>query len=74
MPSTGSSRAGRCCNTLLGMIEKEAEVQQQQEVKAKGVARGKKRGIDDVKEKESPTPSTSAVAPAARKSHKKKKV
>ncbi|KAF7981341.1 hypothetical protein HWV62_33785 [Athelia sp. TMB] len=64
----------RRCNTLLGMIEKEAEVQQQQEVKSKGVARGKKRGIDDVKEKESPTPSTSAAAPVAKKSHKKKKV
>ncbi|KZP15407.1 hypothetical protein FIBSPDRAFT_1048196 [Athelia psychrophila] len=64
----------RRCNTLLGMIEKEAEVQQQQEVKAKGVARGKKRGIDDVKEKDSPTPSTSAAPSAAKKSHKKKKV
>ena len=31
----------RRCNTLLGMIEKEAEVKQQEEVKAKGGARGK---------------------------------
>ena len=31
----------RRCNTLLGMIEKEAEVKQQEEIKAKGVARGK---------------------------------
>jgi SWI/SNF-related matrix-associated actin-dependent regulator of chromatin subfamily A member 5 len=31
----------RRCNTLLGMIEKEAEVKQQEEIKAKGSARGK---------------------------------
>lgn len=31
----------RRCNTLLGMIEKEAEVKQQEEIKAKGGARGK---------------------------------
>ncbi|KZP18100.1 slide-domain-containing protein [Athelia psychrophila] len=54
----------RRCNALLGMIEKEAEVQQQQQIKARGVARGK----------DSPTPSTSAAPPVAKKSHKKKKV
>jgi len=31
----------RRCNTLLGMIEKEAEVKQQEEIKAKGGPRGK---------------------------------
>jgi len=64
----------RRCNTLLGMIEKEAEVKQQEEIKAKGGPRGKKRGIDDVKDKDSapPTPSSAATAPA-KKSHKKKK-
>jgi SWI/SNF-related matrix-associated actin-dependent regulator of chromatin subfamily A member 5 len=31
----------RWCNPLLGMIEKEAEVKQQEETKEKGVARGK---------------------------------
>ncbi|KIJ66629.1 hypothetical protein HYDPIDRAFT_174654 [Hydnomerulius pinastri MD-312] len=65
----------RRCNTLLGMIEKEAEAQAQQEGKTKG-ARGKKRGIeevqkeDDVKESRSPTPVS---VPAPKKSHKKKK-
>jgi len=65
----------RRCNTLLGMIEKEAEVKQLEEIKAKGGTRGKKRGIDDIKDKESnpPTPSSAAAAPA-KKSHKKKKV
>ncbi|KAF8835498.1 hypothetical protein BDN67DRAFT_1072395 [Paxillus ammoniavirescens] len=65
----------RRCNTLLGMIEKEAEAQAQQEVKTKG-ARGKKRGIEEVqkdeddKESRSPTPVS---VPAPKKSHKKKK-
>ncbi|KAF9225136.1 hypothetical protein BS17DRAFT_750623 [Gyrodon lividus] len=65
----------RRCNTLLGMIEKEAEAQAQQDVKAKG-ARGKKRGIEEVqkeedaKESRSPTPVS---APAPKKSNKKKK-
>jgi SWI/SNF-related matrix-associated actin-dependent regulator of chromatin subfamily A member 5 len=31
----------RHCNTLLGVIKKEAEVKQQEEIKAKGGARGK---------------------------------
>jgi len=57
------------------MIEKEAEVKQQEEIKAKGSARGKKRAIDDIKDKDSApaTPSSAAAAPA-KKSHKKKKV
>jgi len=33
----------RRCNTLLGMIEKEAEVKMQEEAKAKGAAKGKVR-------------------------------
>jgi len=33
----------RRCNTLLGMIEKEAETKQQEEMKAKGAAKGKVR-------------------------------
>ncbi|KIK93086.1 hypothetical protein PAXRUDRAFT_829348 [Paxillus rubicundulus Ve08.2h10] len=65
----------RRCNTLLGMIEKEAEAQAQQEVKTKG-ARGKKRGIEEVQkdedEKESRSPTPVSV-PAPKKSHKKKK-
>ncbi|KAF9237041.1 SNF2 family N-terminal domain-containing protein [Melanogaster broomeanus] len=65
----------RRCNTLLTMIEKEAEAQAQQEIKTKG-ARGKKRGIEeaqkdeDVKDSRSPTP---VAAPAPKKSNKKKK-
>ncbi|KAJ7634172.1 P-loop containing nucleoside triphosphate hydrolase protein [Mycena polygramma] len=61
----------RRCNTLLGMIEKEAEVRQAEEAKAKG-AKGKKRTIDDVKKESRPsTPSGSASA-AKRPSKKKK--
>ncbi|KAG1729586.1 SNF2 family N-terminal domain-containing protein [Suillus lakei] len=66
----------RRCNTLLGMIEKEAEVRQAEEVKPKGGSRGKKRGIDDVQKDETPQKSGSpspVPAPAPKKSHKKKK-
>ncbi|OAX37874.1 hypothetical protein K503DRAFT_866560 [Rhizopogon vinicolor AM-OR11-026] len=64
----------RRCNTLLGMIEKEAEVKQAEEVKPKGGSRGKKRGIDDVHKDETPKESRSpSPAPAPKKSHKKKK-
>ncbi|KAG2133375.1 SNF2 family N-terminal domain-containing protein [Suillus cothurnatus] len=66
----------RRCNTLLGMIEKEAEARQAEEVKPKGGSRGKKRGIDDVQKdetlQESGSPSP-VPAPAPKKSHKKKK-
>ncbi|KAG9311922.1 SNF2 family DNA-dependent ATPase [Chiua virens] len=71
--SRSTQELQRRCNTLLGMIEKEAEALVQQEGKSKG--RGKKRGLDDVqkedevKDSRSPTP----VAPAPKKSHKKKK-
>jgi len=61
----------RRCNTLLGMIEKEAEVRQAEEAKAKGT-KGKKRTLDDVKKESRPsTPSGSASA-AKRPSKKKK--
>ncbi|KAG1823802.1 SNF2 family N-terminal domain-containing protein [Suillus subaureus] len=66
----------RRCNTLLGMIEKEAEARQAEEVKPKGGSRGKKRGIDDVQKDETPQESGSpspVPAPAPKKSHKKKK-
>ncbi|KAG2360929.1 SNF2 family N-terminal domain-containing protein [Suillus spraguei] len=66
----------RRCNTLLGMIEKEAEARQAEEVKPKGGSRGKKRGIDDVQKDEAPQESGSpspVPAPAPKKSHKKKK-
>ncbi|KAH7920364.1 hypothetical protein BV22DRAFT_1039935 [Leucogyrophana mollusca] len=67
----------RRCNTLLGMIEKEAEARQQEELKAKGGARGKKRGIEDVqkddKEGKESRSASPAPAPAPKKSHKKKK-
>ncbi|KAF8886753.1 SNF2 family DNA-dependent ATPase [Infundibulicybe gibba] len=69
----------RRCNTLLGMIEKEAETRQQEEMKAKA-AKGKKRGIEEVqkaekKESRPPTPTTSAVAASSstKRSSKKKK-
>ncbi|KAF8435837.1 SNF2 family N-terminal domain-containing protein [Boletus edulis BED1] len=71
--SRSTQELQRRCNTLLGMIEKEAETLAQQEGKSKG--RGKKRGLEDVqkedeiKESRSPTPA----APAPKKSHKKKK-
>ncbi|KAG2339495.1 hypothetical protein BDR05DRAFT_1062101 [Suillus weaverae] len=66
----------RRCNTLLGMIEKEAEARQAEEVKPKGGSRGKKRGIDDVQKDEAPQESGSpspVPVPAPKKSHKKKK-
>ncbi|KAJ7918970.1 P-loop containing nucleoside triphosphate hydrolase protein [Mycena leptocephala] len=44
----------RRCNTLLGMIEKEAEVRQAEEAKAKGT-KGKKRTLDDVKKESRPS-------------------
>ncbi|KIP04329.1 hypothetical protein PHLGIDRAFT_76114 [Phlebiopsis gigantea 11061_1 CR5-6] len=54
----------RRCNTLLGMIEKEAEQQQAQEVKTKGV-KGKKRGIDDIKAEEVTAKSSRASTPGS---------
>ncbi|KAK7030739.1 SNF2 family N-terminal domain-containing protein [Favolaschia claudopus] len=63
----------RRCNTLLGMIEKEAEVRQAEEAKAKG--KGKKRTLDDVKKESRPsTPSgsTSASTSKGRPAKKKK--
>ncbi|KAF8216281.1 SNF2 family N-terminal domain-containing protein [Mycena galopus ATCC 62051] len=63
----------RRCTTLLGMIEKEAEVRQAEEAKAKG-GKGKKRTIEDVKKESRPsTPSGSGSASAAKRPSKKKK-
>ncbi|KAF8079370.1 SNF2 family N-terminal domain-containing protein [Lyophyllum atratum] len=65
----------RRCNTLLGMIEKEAEVKMMEEAKAKGAAgKGKKRGIEEVGkvEKKESRPVTPTTASAAKKSKKKK--
>ncbi|KAF8715643.1 hypothetical protein AX14_012523 [Amanita brunnescens Koide BX004] len=63
----------RRCNTLLGMIEKEAELKQQEEAKAKS-SKGKKRGIDEVhkSDKKESKASTSATASAKRSTKKKK--
>ncbi|CCM03819.1 uncharacterized protein FIBRA_05968 [Fibroporia radiculosa] len=70
----------RRCNTLLGMIEKEAEVKQAEEVKTKGT-KGKKRGIDAVEKSEkldkpsrsaTPASTTPAAAPAKRQYKKRK--
>ncbi|KAJ7760399.1 P-loop containing nucleoside triphosphate hydrolase protein [Mycena metata] len=63
----------RRCNTLLSMIEKEAEVRLAEEAKAKG-PKGKKRTLDDVKKESRPsTPSGSGSASAAKRPTKKKK-
>ncbi|EMD32673.1 hypothetical protein CERSUDRAFT_118698 [Gelatoporia subvermispora B] len=67
----------RRCNTLLGMIEKEAEQKQAEEIKIKGT-KGKKRGIEDVQKVEkasrssTPTSTTPAAAPAKRPYKKRK--
>ncbi|TCD66522.1 hypothetical protein EIP91_001298 [Steccherinum ochraceum] len=72
----------RRCNTLLGMIEKEAEQRQAEEVKARPT-KGKKRGIEDVakaeKEKDkasrssTPTSVTTTSAAPAKRPYKRKK-
>ncbi|KAI0931115.1 hypothetical protein AcW1_001399 [Taiwanofungus camphoratus] len=51
----------RRCNTLLGMIEKEAETKQAEEVKTKGSMKGKKRGIEEVQKSEKEKPSRSST-------------
>ncbi|KAJ7077900.1 SNF2 family N-terminal domain-containing protein [Mycena belliarum] len=61
----------RRCNTLLGMIEKEAEVRQAEEAKAKGT-KGKKRTIDDVKKESRPSTPSGSGSAAKRPSKKKK--
>ncbi|KAG5652539.1 hypothetical protein H0H81_004649 [Sphagnurus paluster] len=65
----------RRCNTLLGMIEKEAELKMQEEAKAKGTSasKGKKRGIDEVSKKESRPATPTGSASAAKRATKKKK-
>ncbi|KAM5535248.1 hypothetical protein V8D89_011054 [Ganoderma adspersum] len=67
----------RRCNTLLGMIEKESEGKQAEEVKTKGT-KGKKRGIEHVKEEDkveasrSSTPSTTTATSGKRQPKKRK--
>lgn len=65
----------RRCNTLLGMIEKEAEVNKIEEAKAKSASKGKKRGIDEVQkaEKKDSRPATPVTASSTAKKSKKKK-
>ncbi|KAI0814754.1 SNF2 family DNA-dependent ATPase [Irpex lacteus] len=66
----------RRCNTLLGMIEKEAEAKQAEEVKVKGT-KGKKRGLEDLKieDNDASRASTpgSAAATSGKRTYKKKK-
>ncbi|KAI0095067.1 SNF2 family DNA-dependent ATPase [Irpex rosettiformis] len=66
----------RRCNTLLGMIEKEAEAKQAEEVKVKG-GKGKKRGLEDLKAEDNDasrasTPGSTA-ATSSKRTYKKKK-
>ncbi|KAG6868119.1 hypothetical protein C0993_007420 [Termitomyces sp. T159_Od127] len=65
----------RRCNTLLSMIEKEAEARQAEEAKARGASKGKKRGIDEVQkvDKKESRPSTPSTGSAAKRTTKKKK-
>ncbi|TFY66698.1 hypothetical protein EVG20_g4392 [Dentipellis fragilis] len=68
----------RRCNTLLGMIEKEAEgkVEEAPPTKSLSVARGKKRGLEEVqKDSRASTPasSTPATSAPAKRPYKKKK-
>ncbi|KAL6303969.1 SNF2 family DNA-dependent ATPase [Sparassis latifolia] len=68
----------RRCNTLLGMIEKEAETKQAEEVKTKAPTKGKKRSIEEVQKADkasrssTPTSTTIAAAPAKRPYKRKK--
>ncbi|KAL1950912.1 hypothetical protein VTO73DRAFT_61 [Trametes versicolor] len=69
----------RRCNTLLGMIEKEQEGRQAEEVKTKGT-KGKKRGIEAIQEAEkdkasrssTPTSTTTAAASSKRQTKRRK--
>jgi SWI/SNF-related matrix-associated actin-dependent regulator of chromatin subfamily A member 5 len=65
--SRSAQELQRRCNTLLGMLEKEA-AEQEETTKTKGsTARGKKRAIEEVKAEDSraSTPSTSTAPTAA---------
>ncbi|THH20191.1 hypothetical protein EW146_g1134 [Bondarzewia mesenterica] len=69
----------RRCNTLLGMIEKEAETKLE-EIKVKGSSsRGKKRGIEELQKSEkvsrssTPASATPASSAPAKRPYKKKK-
>ncbi|TEB28250.1 transcription activator snf2l1 [Coprinellus micaceus] len=77
--SRSTQELQRRCNTLLSMIEKEAEQARAEEAKSKG-PKGKKRGIDQVQEQDkmadasrSVTPSgVASVSTASAKTKKKK--
>ncbi|KAL1681451.1 SNF2 family N-terminal domain-containing protein [Schizophyllum commune] len=74
--SRSAIELNRRCNTLLGMIEKEAEQQAaEQKAQSSSSTRGKKRGIDEVKKQDSraPTPTGSAAGSTAKRATKKKK-
>ncbi|KAI0776331.1 SNF2 family DNA-dependent ATPase [Trametes elegans] len=70
----------RRCNTLLGMIEKESEGRQAEEVKPRG-SKGKKRGIEQIQEADkdkdkasrSSTPTSTTTAAASTKRTKRRK-
>ncbi|KAF9466575.1 SNF2 family DNA-dependent ATPase [Collybia nuda] len=66
----------RRCNTLLGMIEKEAELRHQEELATKkSASKGKKRGIEEVQkaDKKESRPATPTTVSSAKRSTKKKK-
>ncbi|KAF5385038.1 hypothetical protein D9615_000870 [Tricholomella constricta] len=65
----------RRCNTLLGMIEKEAEARMQEEARVRGAGKGKKRGIEEVQkaEKKESRPSTPTGGSGSGKRTAKKK-
>ncbi|KAJ3550827.1 hypothetical protein NMY22_g187 [Coprinellus aureogranulatus] len=76
--SRSTQELQRRCNTLLSMIEKEAEQARVEEAKSKG-PKGKKRGIDQVQEQDKMDESRSAtpanggsVSTASAKTKKKK--
>ncbi|KZT63927.1 hypothetical protein DAEQUDRAFT_72465 [Daedalea quercina L-15889] len=66
----------RRCNTLLGLIEKEAEAKQAEEIKTKSM-KSKKRGIEDVQKADgdtrSSTPTSTATAAPAKRAYKRRK-
>ncbi|KAF5332495.1 hypothetical protein D9611_005470 [Ephemerocybe angulata] len=77
--SRSTQELQRRCNTLLSMIEKEAEQARAEEAKSKGPTKGKKRGIEAVqeqdkadKESRSSTPAGGSASTASVKAKKKK--
>ncbi|TFY80491.1 hypothetical protein EWM64_g3519 [Hericium alpestre] len=74
--SRSTQELQRRCNTLLGMIEKEAEGKEESmpATKASGsTSRGKKRGLDDIKDSRASTPASSTPAASSTKRPYKKK-